>query len=159
MVGKFLFHLLLAAVLALILLGAASAVAHPGLLPAQRADYEGKFTPEQYEGRHPLRVALLFPSALFSVAATASLFRSRPGAPALYLGSTVATIVVAELLRPYVHPGSGEDYYELAIPLSAVVLFLLFFTPAKRWYLSGGDSGEPGGSAPCNPVAQASRRG
>jgi hypothetical protein len=135
MLGKFLFHLLVTAVLVLILLGAASAVAHPGLLPAQLADYQGKFSPEQYEGRHWLRVALVVPCALLSIVATASLFRGWRGAPAAYFVSAVATIVVAEFLHPYVHPGSGEDYYELAIVLTAGVLFLLFFTPVKTWYL------------------------
>jgi hypothetical protein len=42
--------------------------------------------------------------------------------------------VVVEFLRPYVHPGSGEDYYDQAIPLSALIVARLFFTPIKRWY-------------------------
>jgi hypothetical protein len=143
MLGKFLFHLLVTTVLVLILLGAASAVAHPGLLPEQLADYQGKFTPEQYEGRHWLRVVLLVPCALLSVVATASLFRSWRGAPVAYFVSAVATMVVVEFLRPYVHPGSGEDYYELAIVLTAGVLFLLFFTPVKEWYRPMRNPAEP----------------
>jgi hypothetical protein len=135
MLGKFLFHLLVTTVLVLVLLGAASAVTQPGLLPAQLADYQGKFTPEQYEGRHWLRIALLVPCALFCIVATASLCRSWRGAPVTYFVSAVATMVVVEFLRPYVHPGSGEDYYELAIVLTAAVLFLLFFSPVKKWYL------------------------
>jgi hypothetical protein len=135
MVGKFLFRLLVMIVLVLVLLGAASAVTHPGLLSAQLADYQGKFTPEQYEGRHWLRVTLFIPCALLAVVATAMLFRSWRGAPVVYFVSAVATMVVVEFLRPYVHPGSGEDYYELAIVLSAAVLFLLFFTPVKKWYV------------------------
>ena len=135
MVGKCLFRLLVTAVLVLVLLGAASAVAHPGLLSTQLADYQGKFTPEQYEGRHWLRVVLFIPCALLSVVATAALVRSWRWAPVAYFVSAVATMVVVEFLRPYVHPGSGEDYYELAIVLSATVLFLLFFTPVKNWYL------------------------
>lgn len=134
MLGKYLFRLLVTAVLVLVLLGAVAAVAHPGLLPGQLADYEGKFTPEQYDGRHWLRVALIVPCALLSVVATALLLGSWRGAPATYFVSAVATLVVVEFLRPYVHPGSGEDYYELAIVLTAAVLFLLFFTPVKKWY-------------------------
>ena len=135
MLGKLLFHLLVTTVLVLVLLGTASAVTQPGLLPAQLADYQGKFTPEQYEGRHWLRVALLVPCALLSIVATASLFRSWRGAPVTYFVSAVATMVVVEFLRPYVHPGGGEDYYELAIVLTAAVLFVLFFSPVKNWYL------------------------
>ena len=111
MLGKFLFHLLVTTVLVLVLLGAASAVTQPGLLQGQLADYQGKFTPEQYEGRHWLRIALLVPCALLSIAATAALFRSWRGAPVAYFVSAVATMVAVEFLRPYVHPGSGEDYY------------------------------------------------
>jgi hypothetical protein len=144
MVGKFLFRLLVVTVLVLVLLGAASAVTQPGLLSAQLADYQGKFTPEQYEGRHWLRVVFFIPCALLSVVATAMLFRSWHGAPVVYFGSAVATMVVVEFLRPYVHPGSGEDYYELAIVLSAAVLFLLFFTPVKKWYRP---AGHPAGQA------------
>jgi hypothetical protein len=135
MLGKSLFDLLASVVLLLVLLGAGFAVAQPGLSPAQIADYRGKFTPEQYEGRHLLRVGLLVPCALFSVAATATLFRRWRGAPVTYFISAVATIVAVEFLRPYVHPGRGEDYYELAFPLMATLLFVLFFTPVKRWYL------------------------
>jgi hypothetical protein len=135
MLGKFLFYLLVTTVLVLVLLGAASAVTHPGLSPAQVADYQGEFTPQQYEGRHGLRIVLFIPCALFSLVATASLLRSWRWAPIAYFVSAVATMVVVEFLRPYVHPGSGEDYYELAIVLTAAVLFLLFFTPVKQWYL------------------------
>lgn len=143
MLGKFLFHLLVTAVLVLILLGAALAVAHPGLLPAQLADYQGKFSPQQYEGRHWLRVTLVVPCALLSIIATASLFRRWRRAPVAYFVSAVATIVVVELLRPYIHPGSGEDCYELAIVLTAAVLFLLFFTPVRKWYQPRRDPTEP----------------
>ena len=58
--------LVLPLVLGLVLLGAASAVARPGLLPEQADDYRGKFSPEQYEGRHWLRVVLMVPCAALS---------------------------------------------------------------------------------------------
>lgn len=135
MLGKLLFRLLAMTVLVFVLLGTASAVMHPGLLPAQVADYHGKFTPDQYEGRHWLRIALLVPCALLCIVATASLFRHWRGAPVVYFVSAVATMVGVEFLRPYVHPGWGEDNYELAIVLTGAVLFLLFFTPVKKWYL------------------------
>jgi hypothetical protein len=138
MAGKLLFRLLLLAVLGLTLLGAASAVARPGLLPSQLDDYEGKFTPEQYGGRHGLRVALLAPCALLSVLATAALFGRWRGAPGLYFASAAATMVAVEFLRPYVHPGAGEDAYEATIVLNALVLALLFFGPARRWYVPAG---------------------
>ncbi len=134
MLGKFLFYLLVTSVLALVLLGAAEAVTHPGLLPEQLADYQGKFTPDQYEGRHWLRILLLVPCALFSIVSTALLFRSWRWSPVAYFISALATMVVVEFLRPSVHPGSGEDYYELAIVLTAAILLLLFFTPVKNWY-------------------------
>jgi hypothetical protein len=135
MLGKSFFYLLVTTVLALVLLGAASAVTHPGLLPEQLADYQGKFTPDQYEGRHWLRIVLLVPCALFSIVATASIFQSWRWAPVAYFVSAVLTMVAVEFLRPYVHPGSGEDYYELAIVLTAAVLLLLFFSPVRKWFL------------------------
>jgi hypothetical protein len=82
-------------------------------------DYQGKFTPEQYEGRHWLRIVLLVPCALFSIVATAAIFRSWRWAPVSSFVSAVLTMVAVEFLRPYVYPGSGEDYYELAIVLTA----------------------------------------
>lgn len=135
MVGKFLFYLLVTIVVVLVLLGAASAMTHPGLLPEQLADYQGKFAPEQYEGRHWLRIVLFVPCALVSIVATVMIFRNWRWAPVAYFVSAVLTMVAIEFLRPYVHPGSGEDYYELAIVLTAVVLLLLFFSPVKKWFL------------------------
>jgi hypothetical protein len=118
--------------------GAPFAVLRPGLQPAQVADYRGKFTADQLEGRHGLRVTLVVLAAGFSVLTTGALLRGRPTAPSLFFASSVATIVVVEFLRPYVHPGAGEDYYERAIPLSALILALLFFTSVKRWYHPAG---------------------
>ena len=119
----------------LVLLGSTAAVTHSGLSPEQLADYQKTFNPQQYEGRHGLRIALHVPSALFSVVATAALFRSWRWAPVAYFAAAVMTMVVVEFLRPYVHPGSGEDNYELAIVLTGVVLLLFFFSSAKRWYV------------------------
>ena len=136
--AKLVFYLLASVALALILGGATLAVLRPGLQPAQEADYRGKFTADQYEGRHRLRVTLVVLAAGFSLLATGALLGGRRAAPSLFFASTVATIVVVEFLRPYVHPGAGEDYYEQAIPLSALILALLFFTPIKRWYHPAG---------------------
>ena len=138
MVARVVFNLVAAVTLALILGGATLAVVRPGLQPAQEADYRGKFTAAQYEGRHGLRITLVVLAAGFSVLATGALLGGRRAAPALFFASTVATMVVVEFLRPYVHPGAGEDYYEQAIPLSALILGLLFFTPIKRWYRPAG---------------------
>ncbi len=134
MLVKILFCMLTVIVLALELTGATFAALRPGLQPIQEADYRGKFTTEQYEGRHALRVTLVVVAGGISVLATFALLRGRRTAPALFFASTVATVVIVEFLRPYIHPGAGEDYYEMAIPLSAVVLVMLFFTPINRWY-------------------------
>jgi hypothetical protein len=147
MIIKILFGLLALVVLAFVLTGATLAALRPGLQPAQEADYRGKFTPEQYEGRHPLRVTLVVFAGVFSVLATIALLRGRRSAPALFFASTVVTMVIVEFLRPYVHPGAGEDYYERAIPLSAVVLVILFFTPVRRWYHPVSCLAEPGRSS------------
>jgi len=140
MLAKVVFYLVASVTLALILGGATLAVLRPGLQPAQEADYRGKFTADQYEGRHGLRVALVVLAAGLSVVATGALLGGRRAAPSLFFASTVATMVVVEFLRPYVHPGAGEDCYEQAIPLSALILALLFFTPIKRWYRPAGSS-------------------
>src|SRR6266567_3555211 len=77
---------------------------------------------------------ILFGLLALVVLAFVLTLRGRKSAPALFFASTVATMVIVEFLRPYVHPGAGEDYYERAIPLSAVVLVMLFFTPVRRWF-------------------------
>ncbi len=120
--------------LGLVLTGAVLASLRPGLTPAQEADYIGEFRPEQYQGRHGLRAGLVWVAATLCMASTIALVRRHPRAPALFFGSSVVTFVVVELLRPYVHPGAGEDAFEFSIVLSAVLLFVLFFSPVKRWY-------------------------
>ena len=138
MIARILLQVLTLVVLVLLLTGAAFAALRPGLQPLQEADYRGKFTIDQYEGRHALRVTLVVAASGLSVLASVALLCGRKGAPALFFASTVATIVVVEFLRPYVHPGAGEDYYEMAIPLSAVLLALLYFGPIKRFNLPAG---------------------
>jgi hypothetical protein len=138
MLAKLVFYLLASAALALTLVGATLAVLRPGLQPAEEADYRGKFTADQYEGRHGLRVTLVVLAAGFSVLATGALLLGKRVAPSVFFASTVTTIVVVKFLRPCVHPGAGEDWYEQAIPLSALILALLFFTPIKRWYHPAG---------------------
>ena len=134
MIIKLLFGLLVLTVLALVLVGATFAALRPGLQPSQEADYRGKFTAQQYEGRHSLRVTLVVLAGGFSMCATVALLRRWKTAPVLFLASTGATMMIVEFLRPYVRPGAGEDYYESAIPLSAIVLVMIFFTPIRRWY-------------------------
>ena len=100
MIVKIVFGVLALLVLAFVLTGATLAALRPGLEPAQEADYRGKFTTEQYEGRHPLRVTLVVLAGGFSLFATIALLRRQRSAPALFLASTVATMVTVEFLRP-----------------------------------------------------------
>jgi hypothetical protein len=114
--------------------GGARAVFIPGLRDDQIASYRSTFGPDQYEGRHGLRVAIFLGTiAALAVTTPRMVLVHRDARPA-YFAAIVALIVVTQFLRPYVQPGFGEEWCELGFFLSVAAVGFAYLSPVRRWY-------------------------
>ncbi len=134
MLSKRSFRILVAVELALIVLGGTAYFAGAAFLPEplrafDEARFEADFTPLE-----AVAFALGVPTLIALLAAIGGLWNFRPFARPLYLGATIAGILITPLFGPHIATGWTAAIESASVTVNGVLLGVIYFSPVRDYF-------------------------